>query len=145
MRLCKLGIHEWTEWYESTLSKYRWFREEVLHRDCRRCGKRERINFNKHDLQILLGVDNSHLQSFQKGNTIANMNNEWEKLKEKTAKRNKLIYDEYMVGDISMNKIAIKYKLSRERIRKIVHSMEEKLSTATTIDKKRERVYTGRG
>lgn len=135
MKLCKIGIHHWGEWFESCLNKYVFEKEKEIIRHCKLCFKEERM-----------GVDNLDLQLFRNSNSIISMNKEWEKLKKDTAKRNIRIYKEFQKGKVSKSDLARKYYVSRERIFAIIQQVDERIKNmdSNTIDKIKSVCYTGR-
>ena len=60
------------------------------------------------------------------------MNITWKKLNQETAKRNKELFRLFKNGEMSMNELANKYKISRQRVGKIIKGIKEKRNT---IDK----------
>jgi len=145
MKLCKFGVHEWSEWYESCLNKYRFIKEATIQRDCKYCGERESFSFSKKGLEILQTVDNSTVD----GLNIMHYNGIMKNIKlifsKRKPERNKKILELRQEG-MTLRAIGKRFKISQEAVRKICDRELKKIVVDnTTVDKKRTVCYTGVG
>lgn len=145
MNLCKFGIHEWSEWYESTLNKYKWHKEFHLIRNCRVCQAQERVNFKKKDLDVLRAVDNSTVDECGGSDYNGIMKNIKDVFSIRKPERNKKIFELYKQG-MTLEKIGKRFRISKQRVQVICYSqMRNRGIDKSTIDKKRAVCYTGVG